>query len=296
MLRKVMLVAGLLAVITIQALSAQAPAPNTSFGVKEGLWDFTLTMHAISQLPPEVLANLTPAQRQQILASLKAAQIKGTVKTQSMCLTRAQLDDVSFLENQPNCTHEVSMEGGAIVRHSVCAATTIDSRYEQANTESFKGYQNADMHDANCQHLNIDVVAKWAGTDCGEINKQRIYQAGVAVGVDKDVLSFLPYARPNGDGTVDLHRFGSHFVYTYTSGDNWPTIGYQGGIPGGPQGQVPDVWFGGTDGNYIYVTIPNGGSICGPGSITVRLDHTGNATRIDKMPANLHGGRGPNCG
>jgi hypothetical protein len=58
---------------------------------------------------------------------------------------------------------------------------------------------------------------------------------------------------------------------------------------------VPDIWFGGTDENFIYVTIPDGGSICGTNSVTVRLDHAGNATRIDKMPSKLHGGRGPNC-
>jgi len=128
------------------------------------------------------------------------------------------------------------------------------------------------------------------------VEKQRVYQEGVAAGVDKDVMTFLPYFRPNGDGTVNLRGFGRNFVYTYQPGNNRPTVGYQGGIPGGPQGQVPDVWFGGTDGNYIYVTIPSGGSICGPGSLTVRLDHAGNATRIEKMPSNLRGGRGPNCG
>ncbi|MGB6742243.1 MAG: DUF3617 family protein [Terracidiphilus sp.] len=296
MLKKGMLAAGILAAISICAIAGQAPDAGTSFGVKEGLWDFTLTMHAISQLPPETLAPYTPAQREQILASLKAAQAKGTVKTQSMCLTRAQLDNVSFMDNQTNCTHQTATEGGAVVRHSTCGTTTIDSRYERVSPESFKGYQNADMHDANGQHLNIDVAAKWAGADCGEINKERTYQAGVAVGVDKDVMTFLPYVRPNGDGTYNLHNFGPHFVYTYTTGDNWPTVGYEGGIPGAPKMQVPDVWFGGTDGNYIYVTIPDGGSICGPDIITLRLDHAGNATRIDKMPSKLHGGRGPNCG
>jgi hypothetical protein len=296
MFKKGMLAAGILAAISICAIAARAPGAGTSLGVKEGLWDFTLTMHAISQIPPDALAQFTPQQRDQILASLKATQAKGTVKRREMCLTRAQLDNASFFDNQGDCTHGVSMEGGAIVRHSKCGETTIDSRYEAVNAESLKGYQNADMHDASGQHLNIDVVAKWAGADCLAIMKQRIYQEGVAAGVDKDVMSFLPYIRPNGDGTANQRGFGSHFVYGYEAGFNRPTVGFMGGIPGAPQMQVPDIWFGGTDGNFIYVTIPDGGSICGTSSVTLRLDHAGNATRIDKMPSKLHGGRGPNCG
>jgi len=134
-----MLAAGLLAVLCIPLTSAQIPATNSSFDVKEGMWDFTLTMHAISQLPPGTLDQLTPQQRQQVLASLQARQAKGEVKKQSLCLTRAQLDNANFLVNQANCTHQLVVEGQTIVRHSVCGATTIEARMQRVDSENFKG-------------------------------------------------------------------------------------------------------------------------------------------------------------
>lgn len=296
MFRIGMSAAGLLAVLSMPATSAQAPVTGQSFDVNEGLWDFTLTVHAISQLPPGTLNQFTPQQRAQVLASLKAAQAKGQVKKQSLCLSRAQLDNAAFLVNPGNCTHRLVVGGQTIVRHSVCGATTIEARMQRLDSENFKGYENSDLHDANAAQMNIDVAAKWAGAACGDINRQRVYEAGIAAGVDKDVLSFLPYMRPGADGMVNLRNFGPHFEYTYQPGANWPTIGYMGGIPGAPRGQAPDIWFAGTDGVYLYVNIPDGGSPCAPSSTNIRLDRSGNAARIDKIPLKLHGGRGAPCG
>ena len=258
----------------------KAAAADQPLDVKEGLWEITTTSHVASQLPPELLAKLSPEQRAQMLASMKAAQGKPVVQTSKACLQRENLVRGALIGEAPDCNKQVTSSGQKLELHFKCDALNQTSQFQRVNAESFTGTVQQNLTGPPASTINQTIAARWLGADCVGIRKQEATLQTIAAGANRDVLSFLPYVPPGAEG-----HFGPYFNY-FWNGDNRaiPIVAYLGGFPGGPKGQAPQTYFHGTDGSFLYVTIPVGGGLCSTDSVYLKIDRKGAPTKIAKIP------------
>jgi len=274
---------------------AQTPASIQPLDIPEGLWDVTQTSHAVAQIPPEALANFTPQQRAQILAAAKAGQDKGTVHKRTICLNRGNLIKGNILTGDPACPKQFTSTSQKLEVHWMCQEVDLTAKFQRTDAEHFTGSIQQIMNVSGGGTVNQTVEAKWIGQDCVAIDKERRQALGIASGANRDVLSFLPYIPPGGDGSAAEGRLGRFFSYFWESTSHGiPTIGYEGGIPGQKRNQV---YFDGTDGTFLYVTIDS--NLCASDA-RYKIDKNGTPTRISKIPAGLLGGKdqmggGPPC-
>ena len=292
--RRVVLSVPLLCSLSLIPSLAQDPNAGPPFDVKEGLWDLTQTRYNILQadwlekLPPEV----TPEQRAQMIEAQKDPRSHATVEKRTMCLTRERLDQADIRHN-PGCIPiRVDSTGASITRHDDCQGLTHEAQFEHIDAETFKGTEITFLPSDRIEE-HMEIAAKWAGADCAGIKKSRAYAAGLAAGVDPDILSFLPFRLPHSDD--GLGRFGPFKLFWKETG-GVPALVYHAGVPGAPEG-VAATWLAGTDGEYLYVVLHHDPDTCqDPTALNFRLDHSGTMTRIGLLPPNLHGGRGAPCG
>jgi hypothetical protein len=279
---------------------AQAPTANPPFDVKEGLWDLTQTTYNVmldgwlDKLPREV----TPEQRAQMLEAQKDPRSHATPEKRTICLTREKLDQAEITQHSTPCTAiRVASIGTSITRHSECQGVRQEAQFERIDAETFNGTEISSFSGDPTQE-HVEVAAKWAGDDCEGIKKVRRYAAGLAAGIDPDVLSFLPPRLPNSDDGVG--RFGPFHYYWSPRGGGVPSLVYRASLPDAPPDAPKGVfatWFAGTDGEYLYVVLHHDPDTCrDPTALNFRLDHSGTMSRIGLLPPNLHGGRGAPCG
>jgi hypothetical protein len=277
---------------------AQDPPAKQGFDVKEGLWDLTQTTYTIVPMPDDWIDKLTPQptpeQRAEILAVQKDPRSHAAVEKRTICLTREKLDQADITRHSSDCTTiQVASTETSITRHSQCQGITQEAQFERIDAETFKGTQISFVTDDPAQFEDhMEVAAKWAGTDCVGIKKSRAYAAGLAAGIDPDVLSFLPFRLPLSDDGPG--RFGP-FKYYWKPGGGVPMLVYHSGFPDAPKG-VFATWFAGTDGEFLYVVLRQDPDACGGTALSFRLDHSGAMTPIGQIPPNLRGGRGAPCG
>jgi hypothetical protein len=295
--RRALLSVPLLCSLSLIGSLAQAPNANRSFDVKEGLWDLTVTNYNVVDMPADqldkLLAGVTPEQRAKMLAALKDPRSQSMVEERVVCLTREKLDQADLVWHNSGCTTiQLNSTATSVLRNSDCGGNQ-EAHLERIDPETFKGTQITSMPGDTSIEEHMEFAAKWAGADCVGIKKSRGYAAGVAAGIDPDVLSFLPFHLPHSDD-VGPRTFGP-FSYFWKSTGGVPTLVYHhGGIPG-VEG-VWATWFAGTDGDFLYVVLHHGPDPCGDTAVSFKLDHSGAMTPVEQLPANLHGGKGaPPC-
>jgi hypothetical protein len=299
--RRVVLSVPLLCSLSLIRTLAQAPNANPGFEVKEGLWDLTQTTYTIVPMPDDWLDKLipqpTPEQRAEILAAQKDPRSHTAVEKRTICLTRERLDQADITRHSLPCTKiQFASTGTSITRHTECQGITEEAQFERSDAETFKGTQISFVTDDPAQFEgHMEIAAKWAGADCVGIKKSRAYAAGLAAGIDPDVLSFLPFKLLHSDdGPVIMGKFGP-FKYFWKPTGGVPSLVYHGGIPDAPE-DARSTWFAGTDGDFLYTVLHQGQDPCGDAAASFRFDHSGAATRIDQIPDNLRGGKGaPPC-
>ena len=280
----------------VSDLMAQTAVSNQPLDVREGLWQATLTSHMISPLSPTLLEHLTPEQRARTLALSKAQQDKdkGTVQKRTICIDPKSLRAGNFLGSDAGCSKELTSSSQKLEVRLKCGPTERTSLFERINSENLKGsIQNTIPNSDTTITVNETLVANWVGAHC-PTHAEEMQARGIAIGANPDVLSFLPYLPPGGEG-----RLGRFFSYFWNAGPSpqVPMIGYEGQFPGGPR-RGSTIYFDGTDGKYLYVTFVEALSLsCGQ---LYKIDKSGNPTRLPEIPLGLKGGSdefsgGPPC-
>jgi hypothetical protein len=179
---------------TIILLGAALLAPLTTwaaddikpFDGKPGLWETTSTtemsglpgMPAMPQIPPEQLAKMTPQQRAQVEAMIKArmgAAGGPQTDTTKSCLTSDSFKNgLTMGQKNTNCTQKVTSSSSSMQNiHMECTQgkTTMvgDFMIERVDSEHAKG--NLVMKAAGDQPINMKMSfsTKWLSADCGDV-------------------------------------------------------------------------------------------------------------------------------
>ena len=145
--------------------------------VKTGQWESTLSGQSSGQppLPDELLRRLTPEQRAQVEAALKAKGTGGLKTTiNRTCLTKDKLDKAFDLgdENTRSCTRTLVASFGNrqeirldCDRQGMKATGTV--KIEALNPENLKGSMQITVtnHDRT-MNMNYTFSSKWIGSTC----------------------------------------------------------------------------------------------------------------------------------
>ena len=162
--------------------AAQAPAID----VKIGLWEMSSTrsssgmpqMPAAPQIPPEVLAQMPPAQRAQIESAMKAARGQaGGQRVQQVCVTREALRrGLAFgTESRPSCRHTIRTHSRTTWdMQQTCSERggqqTVHVRYEAPTPDTINGTVEIAMNNGGQQMTMKQVMrGRWLGPDCGNV-------------------------------------------------------------------------------------------------------------------------------
>jgi len=155
-----------------------ATADAVSLNIKPGLWKVTTTSRVSGQLPiPEdELARLSPAQRAQYEAAMKAAAASmGAPHVFEECLTAKQIaDGLKLNDTQPSCHRTVLSQSPTEVHvHESCtgaSAREMDGRFQAPNPSTMHGtIHMVATHGAQTMNVNSIVQGQRLGADCGNL-------------------------------------------------------------------------------------------------------------------------------
>jgi hypothetical protein len=160
--------------------SAFAADNGTPLKVKPGLWEITSEGQnsGTPPIPPEALANLTPAQRAQMEARIKEAMSQGAQRrVVKRCVTQQEIDqgfDKLNQMSQGQCTQTITSSSATLRegRLQCTGATTASGvyRFEAPSPERVNGSWDMTMSDAShSMKVKNTLQGKWLGADCGNI-------------------------------------------------------------------------------------------------------------------------------
>lgn len=169
--------------------SAVATAQQPPLDMRTGLWEMASersatgmpeapAMPAMPQIPPEVLAKMTPAQRAQIEGAMRARSGAQTgKKTKKVCVTAEALrrsPDLG-LERRAGCTVNKSVRSarGWQVQQTCIEGgrkQTLDVRYDVVSREAIEGTIDIAMSDgARNIAMKQAMRGRWLSADCGTV-------------------------------------------------------------------------------------------------------------------------------
>jgi hypothetical protein len=166
----------LLALAFGPALATGAVA--ATLDVKPGLWEITTQGEAsgMPPIPPQVLAQMSPQQRQQMMAAMRGKMNQPSVSRS--CVTQKMLDRGMSFDRPPNdqCTQTVtgstsrSLDVKVICTGEQQQKTTGTMHMDATSRESFAGAFNMVSTDGtNTMTMKRTVQGKWLGSDCGNV-------------------------------------------------------------------------------------------------------------------------------
>jgi hypothetical protein len=162
------LIIGICVAVALPLLAAEKLA------AKIGLWESTSTMNmggmTLPALPPEMLANLPPAQRAQLEQAMKTTS--GQPRTARACVTEKDLAEGAFrqqLQQDMKCTFNVTSSAPKRQETTFqCTSPTgpADGKLvvDVVDAGNVKGTMQV-----KAQQMSIDLKfdSKWLGADCG---------------------------------------------------------------------------------------------------------------------------------
>ncbi len=153
-------------------------AVAATLDVKPGLWEVSTQGETTGMppIPPQVLAQMSPQQREQMMAATQGRMDRPTASRS--CITQKMLDRGMTFDRPDNnqCTKTVT----ASTPHSldvkvVCTGEqqqkTIGTMHVDAsNRESFAGAFNmVSTYGTNAMTIKRTMRGKWLGSDCGSV-------------------------------------------------------------------------------------------------------------------------------
>jgi hypothetical protein len=158
--------------LTLPALAYSADTLN----VKLGLWEITSVTETrgMPPLPKELLANMTPEQRRQMEAEIKAEQAKGPDRdTDRECITQKDLDRPFESSNAKECTQKnVTTTRTTQEVHIVCTGGIPGSgtlKVSAPSPEKMTGSLDLKLGEgAQAMTIKSQLQGRWIGSDCGD--------------------------------------------------------------------------------------------------------------------------------
>jgi len=158
------------------------PALAQPLDIRPGLWEVSVqrsgtpVMPEMSQMPPEMLAQLPPAQRAQIEAMMRTRRtVAPGVQAHKVCVTQASLEKTpDFGMAQQGCTRtkDVRSAGGWQVQE-VCRSggnrQTLDIRYEVVDRQTIRGTVKVAISDGADLTMTQEMHGRWLAVDCGDV-------------------------------------------------------------------------------------------------------------------------------
>jgi hypothetical protein len=165
----------LLALVCSVVLATGAVA--ATLDVKPGLWEVTSQgeTSGMPPMPPQVLAQMSPQQRAQMMAAMQGKMNQPHVARS--CVTQKMLDrGMTFDRPNDRCTQSVT----GSTSHSVDVKVVCTGEQQQKTTgtmhmdassrESFSGAFNMVSTDGtNTMTMKRTMQGKWLGSDCGTV-------------------------------------------------------------------------------------------------------------------------------
>lgn len=164
-----------IAALTLTALTVGAAAPER-LNVKLGLWEMTsiVRFSGVPPLPKEVLDKMTPQQRAQMAADLKAAsEEEPEAETSSECITQEDLDKPFKSANADECTQTIVRTTRTTQEiRMVCTGKTKGSGTFKVNTptpEVMNGTLDLKAGEGpDAFTIKGTIKGRWLGPDCGD--------------------------------------------------------------------------------------------------------------------------------
>lgn len=169
----------------VWAASSCLAADIKPLDAKPGLWETKAStemgglpkMPATPSLPPEVLARMSPEQRAQMEAMIKAgAGGAPMVTTTKVCMTRESLaNPTAFSRVEKSCTPSVvSSSGSKQEIHVECNQSgrkmTGDLTVERVDAEHIRGNMVMQGGEAPREiNIKMSFETKWISADCGDV-------------------------------------------------------------------------------------------------------------------------------
>lgn len=149
--------------------------------VKPGLWEVTTRGEATGTppIPPQMLAQMSPAQRAQMMAAMQGRMNQPTV-TRS-CLTQKMIDRGMYLDrpDDDHCTQTVtgnsahSLDVRVMCTGEQQEKTTGSMHVDATSRESISGAFNMVSTDGtNTMTMKRKLQGKWLGSNCGNVKPQ----------------------------------------------------------------------------------------------------------------------------
>ena len=161
-----------LAGLTLPVLAYSADTLN----VKLGLWEITSVTETrgMPPLPKELLATMTPEQRRQMEAEIKAEQAKGPDRdTDRECITQKDLDRPFESSNTKECTQtNVTTTRTMQEVRIVCTGGVPGSgllKVSAPSPEKMTGSLDLKLGEgAQAMTIKAQLQGKWISSDCGD--------------------------------------------------------------------------------------------------------------------------------
>ena len=170
----------LTALISLAALACAALLLADTLNVKPGQWEATMTFQAsgLPPIPPDVLANMTPEQRQMVEQRMKGSQAPRTTTNKS-CITKEQIENgFDVGDKDQACARTIVSSTSSKQEIKIDCShgnekTTGTVRIEASSPESIKGTIQMTMSTGGGRSMNTSDTfsAKWLGPICEKPSK-----------------------------------------------------------------------------------------------------------------------------
>jgi hypothetical protein len=153
-----------------------ATSAAEKLNLKLGLWEITSSTETrgMPPLPKELLDKLTPEQRKEMEADLRAEQANGPEQeTKRECITQRDLDRPLEPSNAKECKHTiVSSTRTSQEVHIVCSGGMPGSgslKVSAPTPEKMTGAMDLKLGEgAQSMTIRAQLQGRWLGSDCGE--------------------------------------------------------------------------------------------------------------------------------
>ena len=176
MRRKLLVGMFALVILCFSSKALRADDSITPLDVKTGLWESTtiMNMGGLPPIPQEVLDRMTPEQKAQIEAAIKAQQ--GKPVTTKHCLTKDDLNRKDlFEEGAKNCTRSVlTSTSSKLVMNIECVTDnmkTTGTVHLDVNSSENVTAKVEMVATGNGRTMNMSsvITAKYLGAACGDV-------------------------------------------------------------------------------------------------------------------------------
>lgn len=159
------------------AVAAPLYALAGSLNAKPGAWEITTTtlMQGVL-IPPDVLANMPPEQRDKIEQTMQARAGKPVTRVRQSCITQQNLDEDLFNtsdEGHGQCKKKVVTKSeNKLVLERICPAPqalTMKLSIEARTPESLVA--TTDLVQAGGGKIHMDIKGRWLGASCSGIKE-----------------------------------------------------------------------------------------------------------------------------